>query len=95
MTPEEETTRRGEPVIIYGRKGTVVVMLNERAKRGDIITDGAREWQIRGVETFAICNPPLPWGFMLPPGEEGPAEGAEVSIVKGPEHEAMRWPGER
>lgn len=23
MIPEEETTRRGEPVIVYGRKGTI------------------------------------------------------------------------
>lgn len=40
--------------------GSVVVVLNERAKRGDIITDGVREWMIRGVETFAIMNPGSP-----------------------------------
>ncbi len=67
-----------------------VVVIHERAKRGDIITSGERSWVVLGVETHAILNPPLPWGFLL--GESAPEVGEEVAIVKGPEHEVMGWP---
>jgi hypothetical protein len=75
-------------------RDAAVIVLHERGKIGDRITDGTSEWEIVGVETYCIPNPPLPWGFMLKPGERGPEVGADVSIVKGPNHDATPWPRE-
>ncbi len=70
-----------------------VIVLNERAKRGDFVVQGEHRWTITGIETFAIHNPPLPWGFLLE-GADAPAVGSQVTIEKGPEHDVTKYPNE-
>lgn len=60
-----------------------VLVLGAKAKRGDVVRQGERAWTIRGIETFACENPPLPWGFLLEGPDPAPAVGSQVTIEEG------------
>lgn len=88
---DAESDRVLESYVIKARGPAIV--LNQRAKRGDIVVQGERRWRIAAIETFCIANPPLPWGFHLE-GFDAPAIGSQVVLEKGPNHDVTRFPNE-
>lgn len=76
--------------LYYLGSGRPVVVLNLRGKRGDFIASGARRWEIQAIETHAVAQPPLPWGFVVT--GDPPKLGDEVWIVAGIDHDSTPWP---